>query len=129
MSRIKLNPDIQLIGAQCSGALVLSRLGLLGAGVACTDLKTKPWVIESGLEVLNQPFFADGNVATAGGCLASQYLAAWVIMKLGSQSDVEAALRTVAPVGQIEEYTSRALASIAPYIRSSSGVNATADAL
>jgi hypothetical protein len=50
-------------------------------------------------------------------------------MKLGSQSDVEAALRTVAPVGQIEEYTSRALASIAPYIRSSSGVNATADAL
>jgi transcriptional regulator GlxA family with amidase domain len=61
MSRIKLNPDIQLIGAQCSGTLVLSRLGVLETGVACTDLKTKPWVIESGLEVLNQPFFADGK--------------------------------------------------------------------
>ena len=48
MSRIKLNPDIQLIGAQCSGTLVLSRLGVLETGVACTDLKTKPWVIESG---------------------------------------------------------------------------------
>ena len=123
MSRIKLNPDIQLIGAQCSGTLVLSRLGVLETGVACTDLKTKPWVIESGLEVLNQPFFADGNVATAGGCLAS------VIMKLGSQRDVEAALRTVAPVGQIEEYISRALSAVAPYIRSSSGVSAIADAV
>jgi transcriptional regulator GlxA family with amidase domain len=129
MSRIKLNPDIQLIGAQCSGTLVLSRLGVLETGVACTDLKTKPWVIESGLDVLDQPFFADGNVATAGGCLASQYLAAWIIMKLGSQRDVEAALRTVAPVGQIEEYISRALSAVAPYIRSSSGVSAIADAV
>ncbi len=77
--------------------------------------------------MLNQPFFADGNVATAGGCLASQYLAAWVIMKLGSQRDVEAALMTVAPVGQIEEYISRALSAVAPYIRSSSGVSAIAD--
>jgi hypothetical protein len=107
----------------------LSRLGVLETGVACTDLKTKPWVIESGLEVLNQPFFADGNVATAGGCLASQYLATWVIMKLGSQRDVEAALRSVAPVGQIEEYISRALSAVAPYIRGSSGVSAIADAV
>jgi len=40
MSRIKLNPDIQLIGAQCSGTLVLSKLGVLDTGVACTDLKS-----------------------------------------------------------------------------------------
>ena len=49
---------------------------------ACTDLTTKPWVVEAGVEVLNQPFFARGNVATAGGCLASHYLAAWIIARL-----------------------------------------------
>jgi hypothetical protein len=32
--------------------------------------------VAAGVEVLNQPFFANGNVATAGGCLASHYLAA-----------------------------------------------------
>ena len=37
---------------------------------------------EAGVAVLNQPFVARGNVATAGGCLASQYLAAWVIARL-----------------------------------------------
>ncbi|EPJ46721.1 MAG: thiJ/PfpI family protein [Osedax symbiont Rs1] len=31
--------------------------------------------------MLNQPFFASGNIATAGGCMASQYLAAWLIAK------------------------------------------------
>ena len=32
--------------------------GLLGGLPACTDLTTKPWVIEAGVEVLNQPFNA-----------------------------------------------------------------------
>lgn len=56
---------------------------LLEDDPACTDLLTKPWVQEAGVEVLNQPFYADGNVATAGGCLSSQYLAAWVIARFG----------------------------------------------
>ena len=42
---------------------------------ACTDLTTKPWVIEASVKVIDAPFVAHGNVATAGGCLASQYLA------------------------------------------------------
>ena len=53
---------------------------------ACTDLTTKPWVQEAGVEVLDQPFFAAGNVATAGGCLASQYLAAWVIARFEGET-------------------------------------------
>ena len=35
-----------------------------------------------GVTVLDQPLFARGNVATAGGCLASSYLAGWVIARL-----------------------------------------------
>ena len=81
MARLNLHPTRQLIAAQCSGTLLLAKLGLLGTIPACTDLTTKPWVIEAGVKVLNQPFFARGNVATAGGCLASPYLAAWVIAR------------------------------------------------
>jgi len=82
MSQLKLDPARQVIAAQCSGALVLAKLGLLGGVPACTDSKTKPWVEEAGVKVLEQPFVAHGNVATAGGCLGSHYLAAWGIARL-----------------------------------------------
>src|SRR6476659_2546993 len=42
MSALKFDPQRQLVAAQCSGTLVLARLGLLGAVPACTDLTTKP---------------------------------------------------------------------------------------
>ncbi len=116
MSRISLRPDRQLIGSQCSGALILAKLGLLDDMPACTDLITKPWVQEAGLEVLNQPFFARGNVATAGGCLASCYLAAWIIAQsLGIDAAAEA-LHYVAPVGEKEAFVTNALGIINPYL-------------
>ncbi len=77
MAQLHLDPARQLLAAQCSGALLLAKLGLLNGIPACTDLTTRPWVVEAGVEVLEQPFFQQGNVATAGGCLASVYLAAW----------------------------------------------------
>ncbi|MEE9102520.1 DJ-1/PfpI family protein [Pseudomonas nitroreducens] len=117
MSRLRFDPARQLLGAQCSGTLILARLGLLDGVPACTDLVTKPWVEEAGIAVIDQPFTAKGNVATAGGCLSSQYLAAWFIARL---ADVEAArgvLFHAAPVGEKEFYVSRALENIAPFLR------------
>jgi transcriptional regulator GlxA family with amidase domain len=116
MSKLRLEPNRQLIGAQCSGTLILAKLGMLGSVPACTDLTTKPWVQEAGVEVLNQPFFASGNVATAGGCFASQYLAAWVIARTEGEEAARSALHYVAPVGEKEEYVSRAMKNIAPYL-------------
>jgi len=128
LAQIRLDPSRQLIGAQCSGTLLLAKLGLLGEGAnklpACTDLLTKPWVQEAGVEVLNQAFFARGNVATAGGCLASQYLAAWLIARLvaqeaGSDAGLQAAreaMHYVAPVGEKEHYVERALRNVMPYL-------------
>ena len=60
---------------------MLAKLGLLQGVPACTDLITKPWVEAAGVAILNQPFVARGNVATAGGCMASRYLAAWTIAR------------------------------------------------
>src|SRR5579862_5095350 len=96
MAELQLDPSRQLLGAQCSGTLILARLGLLQGVSACTDLTTKPWVEEAGVPVLNQPFFARGNVATAGGCLASQYLAAWIIARLVGIDAAQAAIHYVA---------------------------------
>lgn len=116
LSALRLDPSRQLIGAQCSGTLVLAKLGLLGNVPACTDLTTRPWVQEAGIEVLNQPFFAAGNVATAGGCFASQYLSAWILARLEGEEEARSALHYVAPVGEKEEYVARAMKNIAPYL-------------
>ena len=117
MGRLALDPKRQLIGAQCSGTLILAKLGLLGRVPACTDLTTKPWVQEAGVEVLNQPFYADGNVATAGGCLSSAYMAAWVIARTEGVEAAAAALHYVAPVGEKDEYVARAMKNIGPYLQ------------
>jgi hypothetical protein len=52
------------------------------------------------VEVLNQPFYADVNLAIAGGCLASQYLAAWVIARFEGLDAAKSAMHYVAPVGE-----------------------------
>ncbi len=116
MAQLQLDPKRQLLGAQCSGTLILAKLGLLSGVPACTDLTTKPWVAEAGIEVLNQPFVAKGNVATAGGCLASQYLAFWLIARLEGSDAARSAMHYVAPVGEKDEYVERALRNVAPFL-------------
>jgi transcriptional regulator GlxA family with amidase domain len=116
MAELRLDPKRQVIAAQCSGALVLAKLGLLADVPACTDTKTRPWVEEAGVKVLEQPFVAHGNVATAGGCLASHYLAAWVIARLAGWKAADAVLHYVAPVGEKPQYVERARAAIGRYL-------------
>jgi len=116
MADLQLDPGRQLLGAQCSGTLILAKLGLLDGVAACTDLTTKPWVEEAGVPVLNQPFFAAGNVATAGGCLASQYLAAWIIARLVGVEAARSALHYVAPVGEKDVYVDRAMRNVVTYL-------------
>lgn len=116
LGAIRLDSARQLIGAQCSGTLLLAKLGLIGDLPACTDLTTRPWVIEAGVEVLDAPFVAHGNVATAGGCLASQYLAAWIIARLAGPREAQAALHYVAPVGEKAVYVDRAMAAVRPFL-------------
>ena len=116
MSRLRLDPARQLIAAQCSGTLILAKLGLLDGVMACTDLTTRPWVEEAGIRVLEQPFFANGNVATAGGCLAAQYLATWLIARVEGIEAARSALHYVAPVGEKDVYMARAIANISPYL-------------
>ncbi len=116
MSRLKLDPRRQLIGSQCSGALVLAKLGLLQNLPVCTDLRTRPVVEAAGVRVLDQTFFASFNVASAGGCLSSTYLATWVIWRLLDRSAAETALSYVAPVGEHAQYVSDVIGAVAPFV-------------
>ncbi|MBB3981581.1 transcriptional regulator GlxA family with amidase domain [Sphingobium fontiphilum] len=116
MGQIRLDPARQTIGAQCSGTLLLAKLGLLGDLPACTDLTTKPWVVEAGVEVVEAPFIAHGNVATAGGCLAAPYLAAWLIARHAGLAAARDALHYVAPVGEKLSFVDRAMGAIMPYL-------------
>ena len=116
LDRLQLDPLRQLIGAQCSGTLLLARLGLLADMPACTDLTTKPWVVEAGVRVLDEPFHARGPIATAGGCLASQYLAAWVMARGAGFKAAAQALHYAAPVGEKDVYVERLLNVVRPFI-------------
>ncbi|GGL42080.1 MULTISPECIES: DJ-1/PfpI family protein [Caulobacter] len=115
LAQIRLDPARQLIAAQCSGTLILARLGLVDGVPACTDLTTKPWVVDAGVNVVDAPFFAHGHVATAGGCLASQYLAAWMILRGAGREAAEAAIHYVAPVGEKAAWVERAMAVVTPF--------------
>ncbi|MER7192809.1 DJ-1/PfpI family protein [Streptomyces flaveolus] len=112
ISKLRLDSSRQLIGAQCSGALVLARLGLLDGMPACTDMKTRPFVEARDIPVLDEPFHAEGNIATAGGCLASQYLATWVITRVLGEDAARDVLDYVSPVGENQETIERALRAV-----------------
>ncbi|MDA9556650.1 AraC family transcriptional regulator [Vibrio sp.] len=116
LSRLNLNSKTQLIGGQCSGTLLMSVLGLLDDIPACTDLTTKPWVSELGIKILELPFYAKDNIATAGGCLSSTYLASWVISKLSSLEDAKSAIYYVAPVNEKDSTVEHCMSVVNMYL-------------
>ena len=117
MNRLKLNPSVQLLCAQCSGSLFLEKLGFLNSLAVCTDLTTKPWLIDKGVEVLDLPFFAKGNIASAGGCMSSEYLATWIILKLKDINQAKLAIHYVAPVGEKESRVSYNISIVSSFLK------------
>jgi transcriptional regulator GlxA family with amidase domain len=100
LAHFRLDPSRQLVGSMCSGALILAALGLLDGKRATTYPTVKRLLEGFGVEVVERPFVAEGNVATAAGCLAVQYLVGWVIERtLGDAARAEV-LRSVQPVGE-----------------------------
>jgi transcriptional regulator GlxA family with amidase domain len=120
MSRLKLDSNRQLIGSQCAGAWFLAKLGLLATIPVCTNLRSRPSLEAIGVRVLDQPFVATGNVASAGGCLASPYLATWTILRLLGREAAETALRIVAPVGEKEQFVAHILDAVSPFVAADS---------
>lgn len=116
MARIRLDPGRQIIGAQCSGALLLARLGLTGDMPVCTDTTSRPFVEAAGAAVIEAPFHARGTIATAGGCMAAHYLAAWAIAMGSGAAAARAVIDYVAPVGEKAETVARVMGVVAPFL-------------
>jgi transcriptional regulator GlxA family with amidase domain len=126
LRRIAVDPARQLVASQCSGALMLERLGLLAGAPACTDLFTRPFLAQRGVEILDRPFHASGNVATAGGCLASQYIATWIIGRRVGIAAAERIIYDAAPVGQKQDYVDRAIEAVKPFLFAGATMQAVA---
>jgi transcriptional regulator GlxA family with amidase domain len=100
LAQFRLDPGRQRIGSICSGALILAALGLLEGKRATTYPTAKPLLEAYGVKVIEEPFVREGNVATAGGCLAAQQLAGWVIEELATPELAAAVLESCQPVGR-----------------------------
>jgi transcriptional regulator GlxA family with amidase domain len=112
MARLRVDPARQLVGSQCSGALALHRLGIVGRRPFCTDVVTRRIFDDLGVPVSDRAFAVDGNVATAGGCLSAQYLAAWVLTRTLGWERASDAIRYVAPVGEEDATVARVRAAL-----------------
>ncbi len=100
LAKFNLDAEKQFIGSICSGSLILAKLGLL-EGKTATTYPTSKAVLESfGVEVVEKPFVAHDRVATAGGCLAQQYLIHWMIENLVDKDWADLVVKAIQPVGE-----------------------------
>ncbi len=103
LARLDLDPARQIIGSQCSGALFLHKLGLLKTTLS-TDTMTAPKLAAKGAEISDKALYVEGNVASAGGCLSSYYLAAWAITKAVGWEAAADIVHYIAPIGEKDHY-------------------------
>jgi transcriptional regulator GlxA family with amidase domain len=101
LDALHLDESKQLIGSMCAGAVILAAKGLL-KGKRATTYPTyfKRLAGFEGVEVVDEAFVRNGNVATAGGCLAAQLLCGWITETLVSADLADAVIASILPVGQ-----------------------------
>lgn len=100
LAKFDLNAEKQLIGSICSGALILAKLGLLKGKTATTYPTVKTALEDLGIETVEKPFVRHENIATAGGCLAQQYLVHWIIESLVDKDFADLVIKSIQPVGE-----------------------------
>jgi transcriptional regulator GlxA family with amidase domain len=101
LDALHLDEERQLIGSMCAGAVILAEKGLLKGRKATTyPTYFKRLATYEGVEPVEEAFVPNGNVATAGGCLAAQLLCGWIMEKTVSAELADAVLASILPVGQ-----------------------------
>ena len=100
LDKIHIDPQRQLIGSMCSGALLLGAKNLLTGKKATTYPSVVDQLKQFDVDVIEQSFVNEGNVSTAAGCFAAQDLSAWIIKTLVNEKMVDIVLETVQPVGK-----------------------------
>lgn len=112
LETFSLNPQKQIIGSICSGALILAKLGLLKNVLATTHPVAKKELESLGVETIDKPLVCNGNIATAGGCLSAIYLVGWFVERLYNAEKRRETLKGIIPVGQVEIFEKLITSSI-----------------
>ena len=99
LNKIKLDSKKQLIGAMCSGALILGALGLLRNKTATTYPTRMKDLSKYGAITVNESFVLNGNIATAASCMAAQELVFWIIKEKIGIEMAKKVMNSVTPVG------------------------------
>lgn len=81
LERLALDPERQIIAAQCSGALILAASGLLEGLTATTYPTARTELEEYGAIYVERPLVAHDHIATAAGCLAGPKLDFWLLRR------------------------------------------------
>jgi transcriptional regulator GlxA family with amidase domain len=98
LHELQLDPSRQMVAAIDSGVLLLAKLELLKGLSATTYPSVFPELEAMGVQAEHRGFVAHGNIATGGGCLATQDLAAWIVERLVGVGAAKAILESVAKV-------------------------------
>ncbi len=99
LNELRLEPSRQMIAGIDSGVLLLAKLGLLEGLSATTYPSVFPELEAMGIRTEHRTMVVHGNVATGGGCLATQDLAGWIVERLVGHAAARAVLESVAKVG------------------------------
>lgn len=99
LAELRLEPGRQLVAAIDSGVLILAKLGLLDGLSATTYPSVFAELEAMGVATERRPLVIHGDLATGGGCLATQDLAAWIVERLIGRDAAAAILDSVARVG------------------------------
>lgn len=101
LDRFHLDPEKQIVGSMCSGALIIAALGHL-EGLSATTYPTAFDALKSyGVEVVEDTHLVThGNIGTAAGCLAAVDLIGWAIEKMYDATVREDVIASVLPIGQ-----------------------------
>jgi transcriptional regulator GlxA family with amidase domain len=100
LDALHLDESRQLIGSMCAGAVILAEKGLLRGRRATTyPTYKKRLAAYEGVEIVEEAFVVNGNVATAAGCLAAQLLCGWMMERLVGAQLSQAVIASILPVG------------------------------
>ncbi|KMN42047.1 DJ-1/PfpI family protein [Bacillus sp. LK2] len=106
LNTIKLDVEKQLIGAMCSGTLLLGALGLLQNKTATTYPTRMKDLSKYGAIPVNKSFVVNQNIATAASCMAATELVNWIIKEKAGQEMVEKVMNSVEPISSTNKITS-----------------------
>jgi len=101
LKALALAPERQLVGSQCSGALILAASGLLAGRTATTYPTAVGHLRDFGAVPVEKPFVLHDtdNIATAAGCLAGVDLSRWILARLIDAGTAEKCVSSASAIG------------------------------